>query len=188
MRDDHHGAGVFLDEPLEVSFPVQVEVIVRLVEEQDVRMGQQDARQADQLLLAAAQLPDRLGPGCLFQAQAAQGFLDAPGVLVASQRGILLQAGLLLLQHAGQQALLVVDSRVFQAGFQPVQLGFQRRPARVSGQRRFQHGLARVQFGLLGQVAEAHPAGPDDVPTRLGRVFAGDQPEQRSLAGPVGSD
>ena len=54
MRDDHHCPAELADDLLEHALALQVEMVVGLVEQQQVGVGQQAARQAHQLALAAA--------------------------------------------------------------------------------------------------------------------------------------
>ena len=60
MRDDQHAAGVILQEALEPLDHVDVEMVRRLVEEQEVRFTQQCLRQADARLLTAGEMCDIL--------------------------------------------------------------------------------------------------------------------------------
>ena len=54
VRDDHERAAIRAEEPLEPFEPVEVEVVRRLVEEQQIEAGEQDRGQRD---------PGRLTPG-----------------------------------------------------------------------------------------------------------------------------
>ncbi len=51
MRDHHHCPRVLLDQLLQVALAGQVQVVIRLVQQQHRRAQQQQARQPDQLLL-----------------------------------------------------------------------------------------------------------------------------------------
>jgi len=55
VRDDHHRAVVGADERLQLPASFQVEVRLRLVEQEDVRLLLQAARQCDKLPLAAGE-------------------------------------------------------------------------------------------------------------------------------------
>ena len=63
VGDGDHGAGIFLEEVLEPGHRLGVQVVGRLVEQQHVGLGQQQAAQRHAALLAAGQLADHRIPG-----------------------------------------------------------------------------------------------------------------------------
>jgi hypothetical protein len=79
VGDDDHRAGVFVDQALQVGFTGQVQVVVRLVQEEHIRAGQEQPGQADQLLLPAGEVADGGVKIQLVQAQAAQQLLTLAG-------------------------------------------------------------------------------------------------------------
>ncbi len=55
MRDNDDASPVPVDETLQKGLASQVQVVVRLVEQEEVGLGDQQLGQADQLLLAATE-------------------------------------------------------------------------------------------------------------------------------------
>ena len=53
VRHDDHGAVEFREEPLERLLPCEIEMVVRLVEKQKVRVADETGREADELALPA---------------------------------------------------------------------------------------------------------------------------------------
>jgi hypothetical protein len=120
VGDDHHRAGVLVDQALQVGLAGQVQVVVGLVQQQHVGAGQDQAGQADQLLLPAGEALHRSVEIPLVQAQAAQQLLHPGRVAVSTQLGIFFQVALLLVQSFLEGFQVVVDERVAQAGFDPL--------------------------------------------------------------------
>ena len=86
MRDDQDPAGVILEEALEPLDHVDVEVVRRLVEEEEVRLAQERLRQADARLLAAGEMRDVLLKVLLCEAEAEGHAADAALVVVAAEQ------------------------------------------------------------------------------------------------------
>ena len=86
MRDDQDPAGVILEEALEPLNHVDVEVVRRLVEEEEVRLAQERLRQADARLLAAGEMRDVLLKVLLREAEAEGHAADAALVVVAAEQ------------------------------------------------------------------------------------------------------
>jgi len=188
VRDEHHRAGVALDETLEEELALQVEVIVGFVQQQHIGARQQLLRQPHQLLLPAAQHAHGFTlPGAL-QAQPAQHLARAPGELLAPQRGELAQQRLLLLQRARQLLFVAVDTGVSQTGFHRLQLALHHRVTRNARQSQFKSAAGGVQLRFLRQAAHAHAARLRHGSARLWCELTRDQLEERGLARPVGSD
>ena len=85
MRDDQDPAGVILEEALEPLDHVDVEVVRRLVEEEEVRLAQERLRQADARLLAG-EMRDVLLKVLLREAEAEGHAADAALVVVAAEQ------------------------------------------------------------------------------------------------------
>ena len=180
MGDGQHGAGVGLEVALQPVHRLGVQVVGRLVEQQQVGLLQQQLAQRDPAPLAAGEHVDHG-----VRRRAAQRVhrllelgVDVPGVAVVElglhvahlrhQRvevGVRLGHGHAQLVHPGLQPLDVGD------GLLDV----------------LQHRLALGQRRLLQQDADARVLGQHGVAV-VGLVQAGHQLEQRGLAGAVGAD
>ncbi len=96
MRDDHHRPAVAANERLQPRFGVEIEVIVRLVQQQHVGLLDRQPHQRDQLLLPAA---ERVGRQVVIrrrEAECSQQLADAVGVQRAAQPLVAFQHALLL--------------------------------------------------------------------------------------------
>ena len=85
VAHDEDGAGPIGEDAFQPEDAVHVEVVGRLVHQQDVGRGRQLARDRQPLLPAAGQRPD-LG-AAVREASPAEGLRDAPGALVLVHRG-----------------------------------------------------------------------------------------------------
>jgi len=187
VRDDHHRAGVGLDEALQLALARQVEVIVRLIEQQHVGTLHRQPDERHQLFLPAAERLGRQGEIVLGEAQPGQHVAHGGRVARAAQPLVLVQRRRLPIQDAGQRVRIGVDVRIGQlrleAGQPRVDLGQRGR----RDQRLVQHGPARREPYLLGQIANGEAARPRHGPG-VGDHLPGDGFEQAGLARPVGAD
>ena len=179
VRDGEHGAGVVVQEPLEPGHRLGVEVVGRLVEQQQVGRRQQQAAQRDPAPLAAREV-GHLGVGGR-QPQRVHGDVqhpvEAPGVGAVD-------AVLHLALLVEQRLHLVVGHRLGEAGGDLV-VAVEQRP--LLGDAVLDvaaHVLGLVELGLLGQVPDGR-AGRDPGLAVRGLVQAGHDPKQRGLAGAV---
>ena len=92
MRDDDEGALVRVDERLEPPEPVEVEVVRRLVEEQDVEPREQDRRERRAGCLAARE-PSGVRMDADFQPELGAGRASAGLEVAAAEREERLQRG-----------------------------------------------------------------------------------------------
>ena len=180
MGDRHDGAGVLLQELLEPVDALGVEVVRRLVEQQQVGAAEQQAAQGDAAALTARQ---RRHVGVVGRAaQGVHGDLDVALEAPRVGRGdLVLELGLL-------GADLVVVG---------VGLGPHRHDLVVAVDDRLHRGdavhdvaldvLGRVELRLLGEVAGREPGREAGRPAEA-VVEAGHDLEQARLAGPVGPD
>ena len=188
MRDEHHRAFVSLDQALEVALARQVEVIVRLVQQQHIRRRKDQARQSHQFLLSAAQHRQRFVEFALFQSQPAEQAAHPLRILVAPQRLVFLQQFLLTFERRRQLFLVRIYLGAAQPGFDRCQLSCHLCHAFTACQGCIERGQRRVQCRFLRQVPHRNAFRPHHRSARLGRVLAHDHLEQRRLARPVGSD
>ncbi len=168
-------AEVLLD-PLEGG---DVEVVGRLVEEQEVGIGDHESGQGGAGLFPAGQRGRRLSPLIPAEPEARQRLVDALIERVAAE-------DLELVLEMGVGGLLdaVVALEVGERLGHPVEVrgALADRGPKV----RRGHELV-VEMRLLGKQPERQPALPMDL-AGVGFVAAGGQPHQRRLAGPVRSD
>ena len=167
-------AGERVEEPLEPREPCEVEVVRRLVEQEDVEAGEQDGRERRPGRLAAGERRHlSLGarpesdvrqhrPGAAFEVLAAEGEEAVKGVGV----------------DAGQFRLVLEARR--ERIHRPFRVADARAPREVA-----EHGLAGARLGLLWQ--EADGAAADDL-AGVGGLDPGEHAEQRRLADPVRAD
>ena len=177
MGDGDNRARVLLQVVLQPGDRFGVEVVGRLVEQEDIRLGEQEAGEGDAPPLAAAEHGDGRIAG-----RAAQGvhrqlqlIVEVPGVVMVEP----------VLQPA-----LFGDERV-EVGVgvgEALVDGVEGGEVVHDGLHRFldhlAHRLAVVQLRLLFQQADAVAGGEGDV-ALVALVLAGDDAQQRALAGAV---
>ncbi len=176
---DDDGAGAQpADEALEPVQAVEVEVVRRLVEEEDVVPGEEQRGEPRPRRLAAGEhrrlgverdeqtevRRDRLGPLLEVRSTEAQPALQGRRVGVVGAW-----------DAAGERVRRVVQRRL--------RVGH----AGASGEEG-RDRLARAAVRLLRQVSHRRGGGGEAHRTRFGRLEAGEQPQQRGLAGTVGAD
>ena len=182
VGDHQHRAGIFLEVVLEPLDAFGVEVVGRLVEQQDRGLLDQQPGQRDAALLAARQVLDR--PVARRAAQRFHRDLELVVERPAVDRvDLVLQLAHLLHQRVEIGVVLGI-AHLRRAGVEAIDhVGdFARAVLDV-----LEHGLGRVELGLLRQIADG------DVLARPGLagevlVDAGHDLHQRRLAGAVGAD
>ena len=180
MSDGDNAAGVGGEVLFEPQHRLGVEVVGRLIEEQQVRLLQQQLAQGDPALLTTREHGD-LG----VRRRAAQRVhrLLELGVEIPGVRGVDL---LLQLTHLGHQRIEVGVRVGHQFGNLVVAI---ERPLDVTGPLLdiAQDGLGLVQLGLLHEDADAVARGQPRLP--VGRLLqAGHDLQDRGLAGAIGAD
>ena len=182
MGDRHDRARVLLEEALEPGHRLGVEMVGGLVQQQHVRLLQQQPAQRHAAPLAAGDLGD-LGVARR-HAQRVHRQLDRAIEIPRVDRvDLVLQARLLL-----EQLLhLVVAERL-------AQLGAHFLEAREQGARLGHalldvapHVLVRVERRLLGEIADAQPVGGERLAQEV-VVDPGHDAQERGLAGAVGAE
>ena len=180
VGDEHERTAVLLEELLQPVDGGQVEVVGRLVQEEEVRLGGQYAAQLGTHPPAARKARERLRELLDGEAEAAEGHLHARFEVVAAQmleRGLHLAVFVQHLRVAGIEAFL----QGAHAGLQLVEAGDAAH--RILQQRL----LRRVRLGVLARGADARLALDDEFAV-VRRQFAEDDLEERGLAGSVGPD
>jgi hypothetical protein len=175
-------AGIGAQEGLEPEDRLEVEVVGRLVEEQDLGPGQEDAGKGHAHPPATRELADVALDLSGAKAEPGQDGLGARAELVAAQ---LLVAGLHLAVAGDDRVEVLVG--LGHAGLEGGQLDAQGGGLAGAGHGLGQHRAAARVAGVLAEVADGEPAGPLDV-AGVRRFLADDEPEQRGLAGAVGAD
>ena len=177
MGDRHDGAGVARQELFQPLHRLGVEVVGRFVEQQHVRLLQQQAAQRHAALLTTGQLSDHGIPRRQAQCIGGHVQLVFQGVRVAGGQDRL-------------QALLFLGQRVEVGAF--LGIGQVHRVQRGLGLQhfahafldRFTHGLGRVQFRFLRQVANLDARLRARFALEIG-VHAGHDLQHGGLAGAV---
>ena len=188
VRDEDEGVAVPLEELAEPGHRRHVEVVGRLVEEEQIRLLEQE-RGEDRAHLPAARQLAEVAPGVAGgEAEAGQ---DAHGLVLREE---LLEVGGAIGQvgdAAGQREELVVAG-IARGGCLEVGLGGGVLVVELQapGDAR-QHEVAQRDAALdrevLRQVADAQAAPPLDA-TAVDRLLLGDDAQERRLAGAVGPD
>ena len=186
MRDEQHGAVVVLQILLEPLDRLDVEVVRRLVEQEDRGAPQQQFRQLDAHAPAARKLARRPREILALEAQAEQRLLDVGIARLAAEDVV----AVLRVVQAVQQ-LLVIGALVVGAlgdlAREPPDLGLEAQHL-VEGLGRLLDERRRVGHAhRLRQVADRALA-VDRHGARRGLHFARDQAQQRRLARAVAAD
>ena len=147
MGHGHHGAGVAGEKLLQPFHRLGVEMVGGFVQQQHVRFLQQQAAQRDATLLAAGQRPDLRVPRR--DAQRVGGDFQ---LLFEHVRVVGGENRLQPLLFGGE---LVEVGSFFGIGLiNPIQCGLGLQHFADAFLHRLAHGLVRVEFGLLRQVAD----------------------------------
>ncbi len=183
VRHHHHRALPVREIALQPLHPGQVEVVRRLVQQEQVWLLQQESRQQGARLLTAAQLPNREVEVILLETEPGQHLLDARLVGVATTPLKGLQRLTVSLQH------LVTHRRVGHGRLQALKLGRVAKQIGEDVQHRVPQGAPVVErlLGLLREVAYGDLLCPVDS-AGGGMFLAADQAEQRGLPRAVGTD
>jgi hypothetical protein len=168
-------------EPFEPGFAREVEMVVRLVEEEHVRLLDQQPRQPDQLLLAAAELPDRLIGARLRKPESVKDLSALRGLPVAVEPLQDDRVGI----HDGRQLVVAIgpSHHLFELTRPRLQHG-----GIAHGESdRLAYRLAGIECGLLAEKSDPGSARQGETPA-LRSKLPGHQPEEGALARPIGAD
>ena len=175
---------VALEEVLEPDQAFEIEVVARLVEQQRVGAHQQDLRERDAHLPAARQCADIAVHHLLAEAEAVEHFAGAGVEAVAVE---FLELALHLAVAGDDLVHLVGAVGVGHRGLEFGELAHQRAGG-TGALHDFGDGAAALHVAdVLAEVADGDAAIDGDL-ALVGLLLAGDQAEQRGLAGAVGSD
>ena len=182
VRNHHHGALVLAQRVLQPLGAAQIQVVGGLVQHQQIRLHQQDARQTQPRLFAAGEQARLLLPPLLREAETGQHALHAAGPLIAARvlkaRG---QAGVGVAQalHFLRVGVLFGHFR-----FQLAQTGFHALHVVKHARKLLRHGQVALDVGVLGQ--KAHRRALHQRHRALVRLqTAGDDLEHRALSAAV---
>ena len=162
-------------------------MVVGLVEQEQVRVGQQAARQPHQLALTAAEQLHRLLPLRFGHTHVAQQGFGAAVQARAAQLVELLQQVLVLGQHAPERIHIARDLGLAHARFQRGDACLQPGQVVARGQQLGQHAAARFAAIFLRQVGHARAA-PQRHRAGLGRFQPGQRAQQRRFAHAIRPD
>ncbi len=184
VRGQHQRALEALEEGFEPDQALEVEVVARLVEQHHVGPHQEDPGQRDAHLPAAGELADVAIHHFGAEAEAGQHLAGAAVEGVAVE---LLEARLHVAVARDQRLHLVGARGIRQRGLQRRELGRHgaHRPGAIH---RLGDGAAAGHVAdILAEIANGGAAIDGDLPL-LGRLLAGDEAEERGLAGTVRPD
>ena len=187
VGDDNDRAAEIADHLFEHRFAVQVQVVVRLVEKQEIRPGKEAAGDAYQLALAAAEHLHRPRPRLLIEAQCPQQSLR-PVADRAAARGLVAVEQLRVLLKHGIEAGGVIEHRrvghlrltVGDPGVDGGEVATRREQLIEGAAPRLPVELLR-QIGDVGAAFECHRPG-------VRRFIAGKRAQERALARAAGAD
>ncbi len=180
VRDDDHGAVVAGEEVLQPRQGGEVEVVGRLVEQQQRGRQQQQPGERRPHPPASGEFAERLGHLVGTEAQAAQDRARLRLEPVAAQR---LEAVLQLAVPLGQR----LARRRLQRARHVLHLTLERPHRLETAQRLGQHRAGHLAGGLLRQVADGHAARPAHL-SGVGLLHPRQDPAEGRLAGAVGAD
>ncbi len=180
VRHDHRTAReVVVEEALEAVEPGEVEVVGRLVQQEHVEARQQDRREVRPGGLPAGEGRHLEVERAFGQAEVGEHRADARIEVGGAEREVLVERVRVEIGGA------FVDPGERVAGLVEAQLG--RGHSGAAGEERA-HGLAGAPVGLLRQVADGRGGRRADDRSGVGRLDAGEDAQQRALAGAVGRD
>ena len=178
MGDRYHGPGVALQKLLQPVHRFGVQVVGRFVQQQHVRLGEQQLAQGHAALLATREHANLGIPGR--QAQSVGGNFEL--VLgIGPGRG---DDGFQIRLLGGQRVKVGVLLGV--GGVHLLEAGFGGKHLAHAGLHALAHRVAVVELGLLRQVADLQTGHGNGFALNLG-VYAGHDLQQRGLARPVGT-
>ena len=180
MGDDHHRAIETFDQFLQQCLAIQVQVVIRLIEQENIRPADDDARQADQFFLAAAEMPQGQIHFVFIETDILEQFADSPGQAGPAQGGMIFQNLFLPVKQSGQPAFMVVDHRVSELLFDLCQFTLQSQDPIRPLAYRFKSREGRRKRDLLGHIGNRQVLLSGDK-TGVGLKVTQDQLEQRGL-------
>src|SRR5690606_8130360 len=182
VRDDEAGAVPATEELLKPLEHLEVEVVRRLVEKEEVRVGQQRLGEGDSGLLATAEAGDGIIELVLREAEALQDFVGAVLDVVAAG-GLEADAQPVVLLHERFKIDARLGHLVLDLAHPLLHLKDRREgePGLVA-----QRVIAR-EVRLLRQVGDAQTSSRDDL-ARVRMLDTGDDAEHGRLAGAVDAD
>ena len=184
VADEDDRAGVVGQEALQPLDAGEVEVVGRLVEQQHVRVLEQEAGERDAHHPAAGELADVALDVRIGEAEPGEDPASLRLHAVAAERlEPMLEAAVLV----DQLRELLVVVRVLHLGLDVAHPALDAAHLAGAGQYLGQHAATAALRHLLAQVADHDVAGAGDRPG-VGLLVAGDELEQRRLAGAVGPD
>ena len=184
VRGHQQRAVVRLEEAFEPDDRFDVEVVGRLVHQQDVGLAEQHARHRDAHLPAARQRADVAVDPLVVEAEAVQHLARLALERVAAEMVVLF----LHLAEAREDLVHVVGLRgIRHRVLQLFELVMQVADAAAARDRFVEHRAARHLFDVLAEVADRQLLRHGDV-ALVRPLFARDHPEDRGLAGAVRPD
>ena len=186
VRDDDGGAVKSGEQALEQRPADRIEVCLRLVEQQDLRILGEAGGERDQLPLAARERGRRQGEIGLLDSDIEQCRPCPPLDARAAERLPALEQLFLTAEHARHLLEVCGESRRPQLIRDAVQLAVELGEVGSSRKHRLD-GSARVAEWMLREVGDGEPAAAHRR-SGIGLLEPREQPQQRRLAGTVGSD
>jgi hypothetical protein len=157
-------------------------VVRRLVEQEHVGLGEQEAREAEAVLLPAGEDGGLRRPRLALEAEAHQNRLGLSRVLEAAEALELVLQLAVAFEHPVE-----VVAGLGHAVFELVHLVLDALEVLEGGERRLMDGRARLEVDVLFEQPEAQAARAHHL-AAVGRLLAGDEAEEGRLARAVAAD
>ena len=184
MRGHQQAAGPRLQKLLEPDDRFDVEVVRRLVHQQDVGLAEQHARHRHAHLPSARQRPHIAVNPLVVESEPVQDLARAALERVAAEVLVLFLNDAEALERRVQRiGLRGVGHRVLKL----FELVMQRAEPAAAGNRFVEHRAARHLFDVLTEIADRHSFGNRHFPF-VRALFPDNHPEERRLAGAVRPD
>ncbi len=187
VGDDDDGTGVVGDEFFEKFFALEVEMVVRFVEEEELGLFDEELGETDEFLLSAGEGGE--GKRIIFfaKAETAQGGTDAVVEIESAFFFKFLHEARVAVHDAGEFFLVAVDGGVAHLGFERVHFVLERGEGGRGAEGFVKETALETEMDFLGEVADADAFG--DLGESLAGVhFSGKEFEDGGFACAVGSN
>ena len=186
VRDDHDRALEFADEPLERLLALEIQMVVRLIQQQEIRVRDQAGGDPDELSLSAGQGRQRQLPMRSWDAELPQQTLRAIAEPWSSGPLERMQQSLLPIEDLPEPRHVTGKGWIGELLPHGGEVAIDGRDVRPGVQQHREH-RSRRSLLFLREIGHAHVAGARDEPA-LGRLEPRDRAQERRLPAAVRTD